>query len=181
MSIFKNKAVTITIGALLLFLIAVAFLFKPRKTNAIEFTRAVSITNTTDLTYYDSIIYHGLEELDIENVYIRIKNMTVSTEIEGTDRSLAAFVQASTDGTQFLIDIYPVTRARAISILSHELIHIQQYNSKELLIDEAGVVTYKGIVYLDYTKLNYLDRPWERDAYFKAYRLERRIRDRYYQ
>lgn len=175
-----KKRTIIFIGSLLLVVIALILLIKPREVNEIDFTRAVAITNTTDLPYYEDIVYLGLEELDIDSVYIRIKNMTVSTELEGTDRELAAFVQASTDGTQYLIDIYPATRARAIAILAHELIHVQQYHSKELLIDDDGVVTYKGIVYPDYTLLDYPDRPWERDAYFAAYSLERRIRQRFY-
>ena len=49
-------------------------------------------------------------------------------------------------------------------VMSHELIHIQQYDTNTLIPIDSVTIRYKGNYY-DITKVPYKDREWETDAF----------------
>jgi len=62
-----------------------------------------------------------------------------------------------------------LNRAEAIQVMSHEIVHIQQYNSGELVYENEEV-KWQGEVYI--LDEEYERRPWERDAFSKQNSVE---------
>lgn len=70
-----------------------------------------------------------------------------------------------------------LSRANLYDLLYHELIHVKQYNNKELQI------TPDSIVYLSktYSNIPYDDRPWEIEAYKYQDILKYQVNKLYYE
>lgn len=68
-----------------------------------------------------------------------------------------------------------LTRWEEKRIISHELIHVQQYESKSFRVLDAQYVIYNSVKYKLYNG-RYNNRPWERDANVEGSRLYRKIK-----
>ena len=84
-------------------------------------------------------------------------------ELLGPDMVLKAQVKSYPNG--FIIWIDDLNRGESLTVLAHELIHIQQYSTKELVVSGTNV-TYKGRV-TDVMVIPYSEREWEIDAFTK--------------
>ena len=67
-----------------------------------------------------------------------------------------------------------MSREESITIISHELIHLKQYFTKELVYSN-------GVIYWDKKEfvlndIGYGDRPWETDAFKKEIQLSNKIK-----
>jgi hypothetical protein len=67
-----------------------------------------------------------------------------------------------------------MSRVESIQTLSHELIHLKQYNDHKLVITEEVVYWNDEIVNLD--EINYGQRPWEIEAFSKQNKLTQEIK-----
>jgi len=66
------------------------------------------------------------------------------------------------DGDDFEIEINEsLSRKELIKTLCHEMVHVQQYITGEL-VEERCERIWKGV---DHTDVNYVDCPWEIEAY----------------
>jgi len=54
-------------------------------------------------------------------------------------------------------------------VLSHELIHLKQYKTKEIIIDNGEVYWHNNKI--EFKKIGYDERPWEIDAQEKKLKL----------
>lgn len=135
-----------------------------------------NILNTIkNKNYLDTIIYTGVKSLEIENLIIvvrpltqeNIENLSFDNKLE-----LKAHIQGMDD--TYIIWINPnENRSTYIEILSHELIHLKQYYTKELLISDNNIYWKNQIINInDYT---YENRPWEVEAFFKQKELEKKM------
>ena len=133
--------------------------FKP-----VVFNKVNWINNKTSMKYVDTILRVGLDELGIENISIIVKPFTKKDrELLGPDMVLKAQVKSYPNG--FIIWMDDLGRGESLTVLAHELIHIQQYSTKELVVSGTNV-TYKGIV-TDVMVIPYSEREWEIDAFAK--------------
>lgn len=81
-------------------------------------------------------------------------------------------------GDTYIIEVNRLPDYRIIEVLSHEVIHLQQYATGELQYDKAKSkqVIYEGVTYKDITKIPYNLRRWERDAFVEGKILASKIR-----
>lgn len=148
---------------------------KPYKIIALDSTNSVS--NNTLFPYYDTAVKVGLNLLDIHNVTIHLYPLTKEMiSLLGPDIELSAHIKKINE--EYVIWIDNEDRNSVIDIIAHELIHLKQFHSSELII-KNNVLTWKGDVY-DANSIEYSGRPWEIDAVAKGKILEKEIRTNLY-
>ena len=163
----KLKIVLIVLGILLIgFGLYKLIIYKTTEMyfKPVVFNKVNWINNKTSMKYVDTILRVGLDELGIENISIMVKPFTKKDrELLGPDMVLKAQVKSYPNG--FIIWMDDLGRSESLTVLSHELIHIQQYSTKELVVSGTNV-TYKGRV-TDVMVIPYSEREWEIDAFAK--------------
>lgn len=135
-----------------------------------------NIFNTIkEKNYLDTIVYAGIKSLDIDSLIIIIRPLT-SDDIKklsfDENLELKAHIQGMND--TYIIWINPnESRSEYIEILSHELIHLKQYYTKELLIINNNIYWKNEKINInDYT---YEKRPWEVEAFSNQKDLEKKM------
>lgn len=126
-------------------------------------TEKNSVTNTTEYDYYDTIIHVGLQELGYEGIEISVYPLseTARQNFQNSGGDLHAHLREK-DGKYYLF-ILPSSKSQAITIISHELIHLTQYHTKKLTY-ENGIVNWEGKEY-GVEEISYSIRPWEEEAF----------------
>lgn len=134
------------------------------------------IANRTKDNYLDSIIYVGLNELGIDSIAVTIRPITEEAKKQfDSDGTLEAYIIGK--NRQYIIFLDDMSRDKAITVLSHEMIHLQQYSTRRLIVQEYGVI-WDGRSYFGYElfDLKYENRPWEIEAFADQRPLEFKIR-----
>ena len=134
--------------------------FKP-----VPLSTSNTITNLVNKPFMDTVVSIGLGVLEVKDCYITIKPMDDNIRNRFLNQN-GLSLQACVIGTNDLYDIYieDINKDEAITVLSHELIHLKQYNSGDLDVIGDGIVLWKG------QKINVMDipydqRPWEKEAF----------------
>jgi hypothetical protein len=135
------------------------------------------VGNHTDLKYIDTVIYLGINKLGIEGVFVNVLNMSPDVRdnfTKQTGQELKACIVG--EGYQYAIYVNEnMKRGESLTILSHELYHLQQYHSKRLVVLENGIVNWEGNN-VDVLSVPYNDRPWEIEAFNNQRKLESELR-----
>lgn len=143
----------------------------------IDMVEQNDIINTTELDYLDTVINVGMNELDMVGVKVLIQPMSdrIRSRFEASEGvELEAYVAEWMDGYTICV-ARDLGRAHAIDVISHELIHLEQYRSKSLIVGDDTVVLWMGQRY-DVLGLAYADRPWERAAFSLQRELASKVR-----
>lgn len=160
------KKIYVVIILLILLLIIYFLNRKESYYNQIELSNNNLITNHTSYSYMDTVVSIGLDQLKVKNTYILIKplNDNIKKNFKVYNNlDLKAFIV----GTQNQFIIYvdnDLTRISCIAPLSHELIHLEQYNTKKLILLNQNKCVWKGDT-LDVSLIPYNERAWEQEAY----------------
>lgn len=160
-----KKVGLVILSILLLFLIIFLIIYNKKDEkpfNSIQLSRNNQITNRTNITYYDTIVNVGLDVMNIHDVPVVIMELTDNARKQ-FDGSLKAHIRFH-EGVYYLF-IGKENRFNAIEIIAHEIIHINQYNTNQLIFD-GQVITWEEQPF-GLTDLEYNDRPWEKDAFDK--------------
>lgn len=158
----KKKVLIISIVLLLILLL----FFVIKNTSKIEYFKPIKISynnevmNGVNPSFYDTILYVGLDKLGIQNQKIIINKLPQNAQ-SSFDGELVAHIRYH-DNIFFLF-VNELSRTEAIKVLSHEMIHIKQYLSRDIVY-ENGVVTWKGEE-IDLSRVEYDRRPWEIEAF----------------
>lgn len=167
------KIVGIIIGILLLGIIILVITKqkeKPFKKITINSTNV--IINSTSKTYIDTILFVGLNELEIENITIFVQPLTDKIKTRLNDMEYQALVTGENGFYTLFVGDYG--REHLITILSHELTHLKQYETKRLILAnnipfwEGKEWKVQGILYTD--------RPWEEEAFNNQIQLGNKLR-----
>jgi hypothetical protein len=135
--------------------------------NKLEFEGNNFVINQTNYNYIDTVIYAGLDELNITNTYVVVKEMDelVSKNFKNENDLI---LQAAIVGTknQYIIYVTPMNRVNTITIISHELVHLKQYADGRLKMIDNGI-EWNGVELNinNLSQLEYSSRPWEREAF----------------
>jgi hypothetical protein len=129
-----------------------------------------TITNNRLPSYYDTILSVGLSSQGIMGSYVVIDKLSDEAK-EQFNGELKAHVRFF-DGVYYLY-IDEMSRGEAIKVISHEIIHIYQYNSG-LLFYENGEITWDFKKY-DLSSIDYDNRPWEKEAFDNEDVLSKKI------
>jgi len=145
-----------------------------RKFEQYQFKQHNLVLNAAEPSYLDTIVQVGLDKMSIQGVVVVIRNQTEAQSLGG-DYETEAYLR--TNGDQYEIRVKSsIGRAKAISILAHELIHLQQYET-DLLKNLGGkAVIWKGDTIPDITTIDYMKRGWEEDAFKHGPNLAKEIK-----
>jgi hypothetical protein len=161
----------IIIAVILLVLILIVILIrneKPVEFNEVELYEGNLISNRTYISYYDTIANLGLKELDITGVTVLFRPIEDTRLIEGLE--LLAYIIGNE--CQYVIYIGDLHRTKAIEVITHELIHLEQIKDKRL-VKFSGYSVWDGKQYSN--DIPYNQRPWEIDAFSRGRTLENTI------
>lgn len=150
--------------------------YKERTFNLVEFETTNNIINKTELSYIDSIVYLGLNYLKIDSVYISVR--PISEEVKTSfDPYMTLKAHIIGNKKQYMLWIDDMSRSESITVLSHELIHLKQYNDEYLSI-EPNYVIWKDNIYTydEVNSIDYFNREWELEAFKKSFELETHLR-----
>jgi hypothetical protein len=123
------------------------------------------INDISNKPYIDSVINIGLNNLNISGINVIVKEFNNNSN----NTNYLGYVKKYNDN-DYIIWIDKMTKDKIILILSHELIHIKQYHTKQLMIKNSNVFWNNQIVYInDYD--DYYQRPWENEAHYNEKKL----------
>ena len=165
--------IKIIIGVLLLALLLFALLQnKSTSFNKVSFDDNNQIYNRTENLFLDTITHAGLHSLNIKNTAVLIAPIQI-TEIEN-DLELKGYI-TQTDGG-YIIFIKNTDKQESITIISHELIHLNQLISKRLINRDSAII-FDNVKYNIKSIPEYNKRPWEIEAFSNQHILEGKIID----
>ena len=171
----NKKLIAIIVGAAVGILLAVVIYNSIKKEN--EFNRSYfkpielsgnnRVFNQTDRSYLDTIVSVGLDFLMVKGTNVLIKDLPkdLKQSIDNSEEFDLRGAVAKVDGG-YVIVLTRMSKREAMRVMSHELIHIQQYASGQLKPIDSITIKYKDNHY-DITKVPYKDREWETDAFLR--------------
>lgn len=157
-----NRILLILLIILVVFIVWKIVTYEEKPFNSIEFAPNHHIFNMTDVDYLDTIVHAGIQSLNIDTIIVTIRPLLNTNKlILPGDIDLKAHIIGN--GIQYIIYIDVLTRGANIRILSHELIHLNQYYNKDLIV-EQDVILWKGDT-INMNLYSYENLPWEKDAF----------------
>lgn len=122
------------------------------------------IYNDTKTHYLDSIVLFGLHKLNIDSVNIVIKSLQ-NESVSNDNRNVYGKL-IKNDKIYGLYLISDLSRKDYINIISHELIHLQQYQTNKLIVEKDSIQweSFKNSTN-NWMLINYNNRPWELEAF----------------
>jgi hypothetical protein len=144
--------------------------------NKVDLKNVNSVVNSSLPSYYDTIVSVGLELAGIEGITVTIYELSDQAK-QSFNGELNAHVRYL-DG-QFYLFIDPMSKKRAITIISHEIVHMKQYLDGTFQYSD-GKITWNNEPYL-LEDINYDDRPWETEAFQLEGQLASQISEVVYQ
>lgn len=179
-----NRKTLLIIGGVIVTLILLFFLFKSLNKETpfarIQLSPSNIVFNRTSRSYMDTIVSVGLDKLDMKDIVALVRPITPdildAMKSKEPTLDLKAFIIGKDEN--YIIYIVDLDRTTAIEVLSHELIHLKQTESKQLVKGTKSVL-WEGKEYSP--ELPYDERPWEKDAFDKQYSLLNDIKTTLYQ
>ena len=151
--------------------------YKEQTFNRIDIETTNMVANRTETNYLDSIVYVGLNEMNLDSVAITIRQISPDVQaMFDSNSQLKAHIIGK--GNQYVIFVDDMSRDEAIKVLSHELIHLKQYYTKKLILEKDKVIWNGREVYqTEINETKYEQRPWEAEAFAGQRGLENKIRE----
>ena len=176
----KNNKLLVLVGLVVLALGSLIIYDSKRNEESyfklIELKQQNSVINGSLPSYYDTIVNVGLELAGIEGVTVSIEELSDKAK-QNFNGELFAHVRYL-DG-RFYLYIDPLNKRKAITVISHEIIHMKQYLDGTFQYDD-GKITWNGQAYL-LEDMNYDNRPWESEAFQMEGQLASQISEVVYQ
>ena len=117
----------------------------------------------------------GLEDIEL----VVITNDRAISKFDSNDLEFQAVLQADPEKHKYRLTYHSKAgAANILSILCHEMIHLKQYDKGELKLVKGGAI-WKGQFYGKETP--YFDRPWEIEANADMYKIEKKVKELYYE
>ena len=135
------------------------------------------VINTTNVAYLDTISYIGLDQMNVNNVNLMITktNSEILKHLKNDIKTEAFINKNGNHSYSMYIDINSInSRNEYIKTISHELIHLNQYENGDLKALHHNIFVFKGDT-VNANKINYNKRVWELEAYRKQYNLSDKI------
>lgn len=131
------------------------------------------VENQTENSYYDTIIYHSLNELNIKNKNIIVADLSKGN-IPKMDNSVVRGALGELEPGKYVIFLDKLGKRESMSVIPHEIIHLKQHHDGSLKTIDNNTVIYKSVYYkLD--EVDYYRRPWESDAFDEGKNLTRKL------
>lgn len=144
---------------------------RPEYFKQVQLNETIQVVNNTDQQYLDTIVSIGLDQLGIADVTVLLYPLSETLK-QSSGGDLFAHIRES-DGTFYIFLDDKLDRSEAITVISHELIHLKQYYEKRFIYKD-GTVTWMGIKY-KLEQIAYDERPWENEAFINHADLSKKI------
>jgi len=158
----KKNILLIIVGLILIalfFLIVTKTRAEDKPYNQIELSANNNIHNEAFPSYYDTALSVAMDEMGLVgyNVVVEALSNEARSQFDG---ELKAHVRYYNGAFYLFTEMF--NRNQIIDILSHEVIHMQQYASGDLIYNND--VIWKGET-IPLNSKEYEERPWEADAF----------------
>lgn len=140
--------------------------------NQIELSQNNQIVNNTAISFLDTIASVGLDAAGINGVHLEIYPLTDEAKDNFSGGELNAHIRYH-NGIYYMF-ISEMSRQKSITVVSHEIVHINQYQTGMLDYLGAGNIIWKGEL-ISLESLEYENRPWETDAYLKETEISTKV------
>jgi hypothetical protein len=136
----------------------------------------IVVNRLNNVKYYDTIARVGLSQAGLQDLKVIIDTLPAKliNNFEGNLKGATVY-----DNGIFYLYIKEYDRQTAIEIIAHEIIHIDQYNRKDLFVLNGNVVWQNKPYNLGDSE--YELRPWELEAFNKQRTLIQKIQKILYQ
>ena len=173
----KNKYIKIIIIAVILFFVLLLLISrlssqKEESFKLIELPTNNSITNNVYPMYYDSVLLVAMNQMDIDGYSVVINKLSDISKNQ-FDGELKAHIRFHKGVFYLFADDF--NRRESIEVLSHEVIHIQQYTSSDLIYEDGYVMWLGDLIELN--SKEYEQRPWENDAFLRQTELIKKVEE----
>jgi len=165
----KNLLLKITLvllGILLIVLLVLNYESPNKPFNQVNLSNDNNIENLLYPSYYDTILNVAMTQMNLSGNVVIIQPLSDNAKSQ-FDGELKAHIRYF-NGKFYLFTIN-LDKKDAIEVLSHEVIHMDQYMSGNLIYNNNGV-TWMGETMEINTK-EYEQRPWENDAFKRQSQL----------
>ena len=152
--------------------------------NKVELSGNNLIVNKTEYSYMDTVVSVGLDKMNIKEVSVTITHLTddIKEKFEG-DEPISLNAAIVGNENQFIIYVSNMDREHCIVPLSHEIIHLNQFNKGKLQVILPDKIMWDGIVLTTETikTIPYGQRSWEEEAFKFENHLGKLIEDELYE
>jgi hypothetical protein len=162
----KNKWLIIVLVIIVIFIttIIIININKEKHKNHFTFPESVEVNNFTDYNDVDTLVMIVLNKIfNYDTISIKIYYM--NADLNTDDIQIYAFIQKNPFRPHaYFIFLNKNISAPIDKILSHELIHLKQMESGELVQETTNYSIYnRDTIY--FSKVKYFDRPYEIEAF----------------
>lgn len=175
----KIWKILLIILCIIVFIILIYFLSKPKSMNKFTFPDTVIVNNNTEFEIDTTVkvLINKILNYDSITIYIFYLNK----EMIYDDFEIMGYIEPTAyNNREYLLFINK--QAEQINmLLSHEFVHLDQYMKKELILNrDLQVAIYKGDT-INLLKVPYKSRPFEQDAYNRQYQILKQLNKILYQ
>lgn len=164
----KNNIVKIVLGVIVL-LILLFLIFESNREervfNKVVLSNFTTIDNEVFPTYYDTVLSVAMNKMGVGgHVIVEQLSDVAKSQFNGDLKAHIRYFNS-----KFYLFTGKMSRSESIEVLCHEVVHMQQYISGDLVYNNNFII-WMG----DKMELNskeYLDRPWEKDAFDRQSQL----------
>ncbi len=174
----KSKIVNYLIGiAIIALVLYVVSTSRKDEYKAIPLSTHNHIVNETDKKYLDTVVSATLDQLQLKGIHVTIKPLS-EVVINSFDKGFNLRATIRGNSSHYTIYVNPdLKQNESTRVIAHELVHLVQYETKELEIKGGGVVYWRG-KQVDLAHLSYEERMWERIAFDQEGELNAQVRDK---
>ena len=172
----KKKLLIIIIGLLLiLFVIYVILNYKDpnRPFRTVELSGDNLIENNVYPSYYDTVLSVAMNKMDMVGNRVIIRELSSGAKSQ-FDGELKAHLRYH--NSMFYLFIIDLNRSEAIEVLSHEVIHMDQYLKRDFIFENNEVQWMGKVMELG----DYDVRPWEKNAFARQGKLIDKVKETLY-
>jgi len=175
-----KKIVIIIVVALiflgLIFLVVKNSSAEDKPFNQIELSYNNNFNNGIFPSYYDTVLSVAMDEMGLVGYMVTLGKLSdgARSQFDGQLRAHIRYFNGN-----FYLFTEDLDRKDAIEVLSHEVIHMQQYASGNLVYDNLDVI-WKGET-IGLNSKEYEERPWESDAFARQSALIDLVEKKLYQ
>jgi hypothetical protein len=166
----KKKSLLIIVGIISVIILLVLLIPKHTyKLKTVTYPDNNLVINRTDRTELDTIFGKGLEITNIKGERFVIQDMpdNIKSAFNSTDIEIFGATIKKVDF--YLIYLKPSELSLTVERIAHELMHVKQYMSGQLKIEDGEYVVWEQDTLLLPLQKDYLILPWELDARKKTY------------
>ena len=172
----------VILGLIIGIILYFTFTYDEKYFNEVELPKTPYVVNNSNMSYMDTIVAVGIQQLELKPVSVMIKNMTNETRPPNIEGNITeAYIIGDPKLGQYLIFVSNMNREKAIKILAHELVHLKQYETGKIVMnEERSTLTWNGKTYTVDNLPLYENRGWELEAEREAVSLRTKIKSKLY-